>query len=180
MRIRLVAIILEHCLSHIIDIPTRQDRTLDSKLTNNHPCKRIKSMPPIGRDDIKAKRVLQSPRKVFLYKRVDTPGLKDRTRAFADRFMSQNFALINAIDMWIKFKTVFLFALDKFIPPKNDQGKIWYTWIDAIRAPISKKEKLYHKARRSNDESLESRYKRLRAYVQKEISDAYWRYVSNN
>ena len=31
----------------------------------------------------------------------------------------------------------------------------------------------------SNDDSLKSRYKRLRAYVQKEIRDAYWRYASN-
>ena len=38
---------------------------------------------------------------------------------------------------------------------------------------------MYHKARRSNDDSLKSHYKRLRAYVQKEIRDAYWRYVSN-
>ena len=38
---------------------------------------------------------------------------------------------------------------------------------------------MYHKARRSNDDSLKSRYKRLRAYVQKEARDAYWRYVSN-
>ena len=38
---------------------------------------------------------------------------------------------------------------------------------------------MYHKARRSNDDRLKSRYKRLRAYVQKETRDAYWRYVSN-
>ena len=32
--------------------------------------------------DIKAKRVLQSPRNVFLYKRADMQGLKDHMRAF--------------------------------------------------------------------------------------------------
>ena len=41
--------------------------------------------------DIKAKRVLQSPRKVFLYKRADMQGLKDHMRAFADRFMLQDY-----------------------------------------------------------------------------------------
>ena len=38
---------------------------------------------------------------------------------------------------------------------------------------------MYHKARRSDNEGLKSRYKRLRALVQKEIRDAYWKYVSN-
>ena len=61
-------------------------------------------MPPIGRADhdivlveydIKAKRVLQSPRKVFLYKRADMQGLKDHMLAFADRFMSQDFAHVD-------------------------------------------------------------------------------------
>ena len=54
--------------------------------------------------DIKAKRVLQSPRKVFVYKRTDMQGLKDHTKAFADRFMSQDFTHINVNDMWIEFK----------------------------------------------------------------------------
>ena len=32
---------------------------------------------------------------------------------------------------------------------------------------LGKKKTMYHKARRSNDDSLKSRYKRLEAYVQK-------------
>ena len=61
-------------------------------------------MPPIGRADhdivlveygIKAKSVLQSPHKVFLYKRAGMQGLKDHMRAFADRFTSQDFTHIN-------------------------------------------------------------------------------------
>ena len=72
--------------------------------------------------DIKAKRVLQSPCKVFLYKRADMQGLKNHMRAFADRFMS--FTHINVNDMWIEFKTVFLKAVDKFVPSKMTKGKL--------------------------------------------------------
>ena len=88
-------------------------------------------MPPAGRAahdivlveyDIKAKRVLQSPRKVFLYMWADMQGLQDHMRAFAWRFMSHDFAHISVNDMWTEFKTVFLKAVDKF---KNDQGKTW-------------------------------------------------------
>ena len=173
---RLVDIVQEHCLSQVIDIPTRQEMTLDILLTNNPTLViRVKSMPPIGRADhdivlveydIKAKRVLQSPRKVFLYKRADTQGLKDHMRAFADRFMSQDFTRINVNDMWIEFKTAFLKAVDKFISSKMTKRKLGYQWIHArIRALVRKRKKMHHKARRSTDDSLTSRYKRLRAYV---------------
>ena len=61
------------------------------------------------------------------------------------------------------------------------RGNLGYPWIDAqIRALVRQKPKMYHKARRSNYDSLKSRYKRLRAYVQKDTWDAYWRNVSNN
>ena len=75
---QLVDIAQEHCLSQVVDIPTRQERTLDILLTNNPtPVTRIKGMPPIGRADhdivlveydIKAKRVLQSPVRFFYIK----------------------------------------------------------------------------------------------------------------
>ena len=121
-------------------------------------------MPPIGRADhdivlveydIKAKRVRQSPRKVFLYKRADMQGLKDHMRVFAYRFMSQDFTHISVNDMWIEFKTVFLKAVDKFIPSKMTKGKLGYPWIDArIKALVRKKETMCHKARMSNDDGL--------------------------
>ena len=91
-------------------------------------------MPPAGQADydivlveydIKAERVLQSPCKVFLYKRADMQGLKDRMRAFADRFMLQEFTHIIVNDMCIEFKTVFLKAVDKFIPSEMTMGKLW-------------------------------------------------------
>ena len=92
-------------------------------------------------------------------------GFKDHIRAFADCFMWQDFTHISVSDMWIEFKTVFLKAVDKFIPSKMTKGKLGYPWINArIRAFVRKKEKMYHKARKSNGDSLKSRYKRLRAY----------------
>ena len=44
----LVDIVQEYCLSQVIDIPTRQERTLDILLTNNAtPATRVKSMPQV-------------------------------------------------------------------------------------------------------------------------------------
>ena len=93
-------------------------------------------------------------------------GLKDHMRP-------DGILLTSMLTIWIEFKTVFLKAVEKFIPSKMTKGKLGYPWTDArIRALFRKKERMYHKARRSNDDSLKSRYKRLRAYVQKETRDA--------
>ena len=69
-------IIGEHCLTQIVNIPTRNDKTLDLLFTNTpSPVNRVKGMPPIGKADhnivyveydIKAKRIKQ-PSSVILF-----------------------------------------------------------------------------------------------------------------
>ena len=100
-------------------------------LTDNPtPVTRVKVCPQLDYDvvleeyDIKAESVLQSPCKVFLYKRADMQGLKDHMRVFANRFMLQEFTHIMVNDMWIEFKKVFLKAVDKFIPSEMTMGKL--------------------------------------------------------
>ena len=125
---QLIDIVQEHCLSQVVNIPTWEERTLDILLTNNPtPVTRVKGMPPIGRSDhdivlveydIKAKRVPQSPLKVFLYKRADVQGLKDHMLTFAGRFMTQDFAHVDVNEMWIEFETVLLNAVTSLSRPK--------------------------------------------------------------
>ena len=56
-------------------------------------------MPPIGKADhdiiyveydIKAKRIQQDPRKIYLYKRADMEGLRDHLAQFRDSFLSSD------------------------------------------------------------------------------------------
>ena len=72
---QLLDIIGEHC--QVVNIPTRNDKTLDLLFTNvPSPVNRVKGMPPIGKADhdiayveydIKAKRIKQASRKIYLY-----------------------------------------------------------------------------------------------------------------
>ena len=65
----------EHCLTQVVDIPKRNDKTLDLLFTNfQSPVNRVKGMPPIGKADhdivyveydIKAKRLEQASRKTI-------------------------------------------------------------------------------------------------------------------
>ena len=74
-------------------------------------------MPPIGKADhdivyveygIKAKRIKQASRKIYLYKRVDMVGLKDHMVQFKDAYLSEDHSHMSVNDMWVKFKTGFL------------------------------------------------------------------------
>ena len=67
---QLLDIIGEHCLTQVVNIPTRNDKT--NVLS---PANRVKGMPPISKADqnivnvkydIKAKRIKQASRKIYL------------------------------------------------------------------------------------------------------------------
>ena len=73
---QLLDIIGEHYLTQVVDIPTCNDKTLDLLFMNfASPVNRVKRMPPIGKADhdivyveydIKARRIKQASRKIYL------------------------------------------------------------------------------------------------------------------
>ena len=69
---------------------------------------------------------------------------------------------------------------ERFIPSKMTKTKNSLPWIDAtIKQLMKRHQKLYLRARKSNDPDVKNHYKRFRAHVQKVERDAYWRHVSN-
>ena len=180
----------EHCLTQVVNIPTRNDKTLDLLFTNApSPVNRVKGMPPIGKADhdivyveydIKAKRIKQASRKIYLYKRADMVGLKDHMAQFKDAYLSEDHSHMSVNDMWVKFKTGFVEAVERFTPSKMTKTKYSVRWIDAtIKRLVKKRHKLYLRARKSKDPDVKIHYKRFRAHVQKVLRDAYWKHVSN-
>ena len=184
---QLLDIIGEHCLTQVVDIPMRDDKTLDLLFTNfQSPVNRVNGMPLIGKADhdivyveydIKAKRIKQASRKIYLYKRADMVGLKDHITQFKDAYLSEDHSHMSVNDMWVKFKTGFVESVERFIPPKMTETKKPVPWIDlTIKRLVMKRNKLYLK---SKDPDVKTHYKRFRAHVQKVLRDAYWKYVSN-
>ena len=111
-----------------MDIPTRNDKSLDLLFRNFlSSVNRVKGMPPIGKADhdivyveydIKAKRIKQASRKIYLYKRADMVGLKDHMTQFKDAYLSE------------------------------DKTKYSVPWIDlTIKLLVKKRNKLYLRAR---------------------------------
>ena len=58
---------------------------------------------------------------MYLYKRADMVRLKDHMTQFKDVYLSDDQSHMSVNDMWIKFKTGFVEAVERF---KNDQNKI--------------------------------------------------------
>ena len=82
---------------------------------------------------------------------------------FKDAYLSEDHSHMSVNDMWVKFKTGFVEAVERFIPSKMTKTKYSVPWIDLIiKRLVKKRNKLY-----------------LRAHVQKVLRDAYWKYVSN-
>ena len=82
-------------------------------------------MPPIGKADhdivyveydIKAKRIQQAPRKIFLYNRADMDGLRDHLARFRDTFLTSDHSHMSVNDMWVSFKSEVIAAIERFIP----------------------------------------------------------------
>ena len=129
---------------------------------------------------LKAKRIKQASRKIYLYKRADMVGLKDHMAQFKDAYLSEDHSHMSVYDMWVKFKTGFVEAVERFIPSKMTKTKYSVPWIDAtIKRLVKKRHKLYLRARKSKDPDVKIHYKRFRAHVQKVLRDAYWKHVSN-
>ena len=133
---QLLEIVQDHCLSQIVNFHTRKDKTLDLLLTNSpSPVKRVKGIPRIGKADhnivyieydIRAKRIQQAPRKIYLYKRADMDGLQDHLARFKDSFLSSDHSHLSVNDMWVSFKSEVLAAIERFIPSKLPRQNIAY------------------------------------------------------
>ena len=130
--------------------------------------------------DIKAKRIQQAPRKIFLYKRADMDGLHDHLVRCRDSFLSTDHSHVSVNDMWVSFKSEVLSAIERFIPSKMTKTKYSLPWIDSsIKRLVRKRDKLYFRARKSSSPDIKNHYKRFRAHVQKSIRDAYWKHITN-
>ena len=58
-------------------------------------------------------------------------GLKDHMAQFKDAYLSEDHSHMTVNDMWVKFKTSFVEAVERFIPSKMIKTKYSVPWIDA-------------------------------------------------
>ena len=74
--------------------------------------------------------------------------------------------------MWVKFKTGFVEAVERFIPSKITKTKYSVPWIYVtVKRLVKKRHKLYLSAHKSKMPDVKVYYKQFRAMVQKVLRD---------
>ena len=63
-------------------------------------------------------------KKRFISINVQMVGLKDHMTRFKDVYLSEDHSHMRVNDLWVKFETGFLGAVDRFIPSKMTKTKI--------------------------------------------------------
>ena len=107
-------------------------------------------------------------------------GLRNHLARFKDSFLSSDHSQLSVNHMWVSFKSEVFAAIERFIPSKMTKTKYSLPWIDnSIKRLIRKRDKLYFRARKSSSPDIKSHCKRFRTHVQKTITDAYWKHISN-
>ena len=131
------------------------------------PVNRVNGMSPIGKADhdivyveydIIAKKIKRASRKIYIYKRVDMVGLKDHMAQFKDTYLSEGHSHMSVNDMWVKFKTGFLEAIERLIPSKMTKTKYSVPWIGATIKRLVKRDKSFTFVVLANQKTMMSRF----------------------
>ena len=181
----LIDITCDSNLHQVVNTPTRNDRILDLLFLNNPTnINKICTLPPIGLSDhdivfaevdIWLRRVRETPRKILKYKNANWENIKtDLDKIYSEIRSIYTSSDVNSI--WEHFKTKLGKSVENNIPSKMLTYKHRLPWINnSLRKLINKKNRLYYKKRKDSNHT--SQYKKLKAEVQKQQREAYWKYI---
>ena len=137
--------------------------------------------------DVKPVRVSKKPRNVPLYKSARWEDFRQFiTEKCSDILSAADNADVN--ELWIKFGNAIRDGTDKFIPHRRQKLRVGLPYVtNDLRKLMRRRDRLYDKikkARRNvshhdHASSLKSRYKKLKADIQRKLRTAYWGYIAS-
>ncbi|XP_071153782.1 uncharacterized protein [Mytilus edulis] len=176
----------ENCLTQIVKEPTRQDNILDLVLTTNPTSIESISVQDGMSDhsivitdiNLKAKKKKQVPRKVYIYKKGNMNGINEQLDKELNNFIQKaNTSTIQ--ECWNDFKDILSQAIISNIPTKILSTRWNVPWINReIKTMIRKKQRVYNKAKRTNNEKHREEFKLLRKTVKTKLEEAHQNYIS--
>ena len=193
---QLIDIVNEYGRGQIVDKETRitenSSNTLDIFLTNfPDMVNRCEVIPGISDHDIPlldvSTRVVinkKAPKKTFQYSKGNFEGLRLFMSKFREQFCVKhmNKGNWNVESMWTEFKDNLLRAMNTYIPVKQTSSrKHSLPWISLkIKRAIRKRNRLYHRAKKSKSSKDRATYIAFRAAVQSMIRRSYWTHMEKN
>lgn len=174
-------------MEQLVDFPTRKDVTLDLIVTTHPSLKqRCKPLPSIGNSDhdivlfdcaLSPFRPRATRRKIFLWKRADTDGIKQDLADFNDTFMTDPG---DVHGLWASLKSKIQEVMEKRVPSKMSASRHSHPWMNTtIRRSIRRKQRAHRKARRTGKKRDMDRYKSMQQEVKFHVRQAHRQYMED-
>ena len=189
---RLLNLIDDHTLKQHVAEPTRPAsiKTLDLVLTSVPTLVSNVRVQP-GRSDhdlvnfcinANPRRVCKPPHKVYLFNRMDLPGLKKHKAEVATNFKSTNPESRSTEENWSFFKKEIINPINIYVPSRMTKRKPDLPWMTVtIKRQLRKRGRLLQRAKRSGSKTSTAweTYKKQRNKVTKALRDAHKNYVND-
>ena len=178
-----------HSLSQCVKEPTRNSNILDLVLTTSPDlikstivCEGMSDHDLVITElDLKIKPPKKKPRKIFLFKRADVDRLRENISSNLEVLRHTECESASELDdLWIKFKSTILDAVEQNVPSKNMSGRWHVPWLTpCLKRAIRKKQRLYRKAKQLQAHESWAKFKNFRKATKSKLLEAYNDYVSN-
>ena len=187
-------LIINNHLTQKVSFPTRRDctsgaeNTLDLLLTS-HPDLISEVSPRAGISDhfiVLAKLItkiqlpLKPPRKISLWKKVNSENFKNLVKELGQDFFKMKPATRSVEENWTWFRDSLNNIVTNSVPQKLIKGRTRPPWFSAkLKRLCSKKEKSYIRAKKSGTKSDWDKFTSVRKQVDRAIRNAHRQHVSS-
>ena len=185
---KLLDIVNNHFLTQHVKQPTRGHNILDLVFTTNpNVVADLKIQSGMSDHDavifdinLKPSTNRKQPRKVFIFKKGNMEVVRNDLKQRFDKYIETE-ALSNSVDVnYYYFKSTINEVMKKNIPQKNINGRWNVPWLtNSIKRMTRKKQRLYNKARRTDNPSDWKKFKEMRKCIKKQLTIAHNEYVSD-
>ena len=173
-------------LQQMVDFPTRGENILDLYFTNRPTlvCK-VAPLPGLSDHDVvyvestlKPQVSKSKPRDINLYKKANWDNFRDFMGKYRDHVLSHTYTDVESL--WTEFRDKISEGTSSFVPSKRIKGKNKLPWVNInIKRLIRKRDKLYHKQRKSNKQEDIQHYKNIKHLVQRKMRQAHNTYIDS-
>ena len=120
------------------------------------------------------------PRKIFLWKNINLPALKEDAQQFAGDFTARFNSSTPINNLWQSFKDGCSNLVETHVPSKMSSVRFSQPWINRrVRRLSRRKKRAYQKARKTQSQPDIARFKRLQKETQTQCKTAHDSYVSD-
>jgi hypothetical protein len=188
---KFLSFMFDNSLTQLVKVVTRpiSNNILDLIVTSNPVLvSNIESLPGMSDHnvvlfDLNVKPTYQRkpPRKVFSFNKVDPDVLKHKVKDFANHFLDSTNPSSYPVDSnWCYIRDNLFKIMDANVPSRMTKGNRRLPWITvSIKRLLRKRDRLYKKARKSNDPKLWAVFRKHRNMVASTLEKAHKDYINN-